>query len=158
MMHPQEHGAPKAKADLRALLGEDHARLDRLFEELLAAFRAGAREEAAALWTTFDAGLLAHMALEEQRLLPEFAKVDAAEAEALAAEHAKLRDALTELGVGVDLHLTNAAAVERLVATLREHARREDALMYRWASANLQDEEQTSIRAQLLAAARRLAS
>lgn len=152
----QEPGGGSATNDLRTLLSKDHGRLDELFEQLIAAFRAGDRDQAAALWDAFDTGLEAHMALEESRLLPEFAKVDPEEAAALTREHTAIRNALSQLGIGVDLHYTNAAAVERFIQVLREHAKREDSLMYRWAHANLREEVQTPIRAQLLAALRQL--
>jgi hemerythrin-like domain-containing protein len=127
-----------------------------MFAELLAAFRAGDREEVSALWTAFEAGLEAHMALEEECILPEFAKVDSQEARALSQEHEEIRRCLNELGLGVDLHSTNAQAAERFIRTLEAHAKREDALMYRWARSGLQTEGQTSLRAKLLAALRKL--
>ena len=110
--------------DVRTLLVEDHARLGKLFNELVVAFRDGDRYECAALWNAFEKSLDAHMALEEQLILPEFAKVDPAEAAALASEHAAIRESLSELGVGVDLHRTNAEAVERFISMLKNHATR----------------------------------
>lgn len=142
--------------DVRTSLVEDHARLGKLFNELIAAFRDGDRDECAALWDTFESSLAAHMALEEQLVLPEFAKFDPAEAAALAREHAAIRTSLGELGVGVDLHRTNAEAVERFIRMLEHHAQLEDALMYRWANANLPRTTQSTIRAQLGAAVRKL--
>lgn len=138
-MHAQEQltGKRAANWDLRALLKSDHRRLEELFGELVAAFRAGDRDEAAALWNAFESSLEEHMALEERHILPELAKVDAPEASALVREHQAIRGALSELGVGADLHCTNADTVERFARTLREHARREEALMYRWAEAHL---------------------
>ena len=131
--------------DLRRLLREDHERLERLFAELLAAFQADARPQAASLWTDFDAALQAHLLLEEQYILPEFAKRDAAEAAALTEEHDRIRQRLLELGVGVDLHLTNDDQVEAFLRGLRQHAAREDALMYRWAQRALHPEARSSV-------------
>lgn len=156
MMHTQEQCTSGQASDLRTLLAQDHARLEQLFDRLLAAFRADDRDEVATLWSAFDVGLEAHMELEEERILPEFAKVDSLEAAALAREHVAIRNLLNELGIGVDLHSTKAEAVERFIFRLREHAKREDALMYRWACANLQDAVQTSIRTRLLATLRGL--
>jgi hypothetical protein len=160
MTHLHEQSKPHGTtvSDLRTLLSQDHARLDQLFDRLLAAFHADDREEAAVLWNAFETGLEAHMVLEEQRILPEFAKVDSAEAAQLAREHVAIRSSLAELGVAMDLHQTKAAAIDRLVGDLREHAKREDALMYRWASSNLSGDVETSVRSQLLAALRKLAS
>ena len=135
---------------------EDHHRLDRLFEELLQAFQAGDREGAAALWSAFDRGLEAHMELEEEQIFSALSAEEPAEVEALLAEHVAIRTALIEMGVGVDLHCTKADAVERLVRTLKAHAKREDALLYRWARANLSETVQQSIRAQLVGTIRKL--
>lgn len=138
-MYARAHltGKRTATWDFRALLKSDHRRLEESFEELVAAFRTGDREEAATLWDAFESSLEEHMRLEEQHILPEFAKVDGSEASALVREHKTIRGALSELAVGVDLHCTTADTVERFARMLRDHARREEALMYRWAEAHL---------------------
>lgn len=141
-----------AAADLQTLLDNDNRRLETLFEELVAALHAGDQNEAGALWDAFASALESHMTLEEERMLPAFAEVDSAEAAELVREHASIRHALGELGLGVDLHYTTPDHLERFARTLRTHARREDSLMYRWARANLPHDVQMSIRAQLLAA------
>lgn len=139
---------------------DDHARLKKLFAALVVAFRAEDREQCAALWTACDKSLEAHMLLEEQLILPEFAKADAVEAAALAREHGEIRAALAELGIGVDLHCTSAEAVERFARALEEHAQREDGLMYRWASGSSQQNSRQDVpptlRAQVHAALRKV--
>jgi hemerythrin superfamily protein len=142
----------QAQRNLRTLLREDHDRLDRLFEQVLSVFEADARDEAARLWTEFERGLLAHFELEEQHIIPELAKVNAGEARELFDEHARLRAKLGELGIGVDLHLTRGEAVADFIATLRAHAGREDALMYRFARTSLPETKQAILRARLPAA------
>lgn len=127
-------------ADLRGMLHEDHEHLDKLFADLVAAFQADAREDAARLWNDFDAGLRKHLLLEEQSILPEFGKFNPAEAAALLGEHERIRQQLLELGVGVDLHLTRDYQVAEFVRALRAHAAREDAVMYQWAQRELRDE------------------
>jgi hemerythrin superfamily protein len=112
-------------------LKRDHQRLDQLFEELLAAVQADARTEAQQLWTKFEHGLREHMALEERAFFPGFSAVEPIEAQALLDEHRAIRDQLTELGVGLDLHLTRADVVRAFVERLRAHAEREEALFYR---------------------------
>lgn len=132
--------------DLRRMLREDHERLECLFDDLLMAFKADAREDAARLWTDFDAGLRTHLQLEEQHIFPEFAKAQAAEVTALEREHEQIRRRLLELGVGVDLHLTNDSHVEQFIQELRLHAAREDSLMYQWATRELHPEASSYIR------------
>lgn len=72
-------------------------------------------------------------------ILPEFAKIDPAEAAALLREHAEIRTSLSQLGIGVDLHCTNLEVVEDFLRRLGAHAQREDALMYRWARKHLRE-------------------
>jgi hemerythrin len=124
---------PSYRASLRGLLNQDHQRLERLFVDLLAAFNADAREDTQRLWDEFDSGLGTHLAFEERLLLPVFGAANPTEARALLAEHDQIRSTLSELGVGLDLHLTRADVVSDFIAKLRSHARREDELMYRWA-------------------------
>jgi hemerythrin superfamily protein len=127
--HPQTHSA---KNELGPLLSSEHTRLEQLFEEVLSAFQADARIEARTLWSQFDAQLRAHMALEESRILPRLADVNAPEAAALRREHDILREKLLQLGIGVDLHFTRDTHVEDFLRVLRAHAKREDKLMYRF--------------------------
>ncbi|MCC7534570.1 MAG: hemerythrin domain-containing protein [Deltaproteobacteria bacterium] len=134
-----------AARDLPTVLGAAHARLDALFEELVAAFRADAREDAARLWTELDAGLRRHFELEEEKIFPRLAEVDPDEVAALLAEHEQIKRRVTELGVGVDLHATRFDTVEALVRELRAHAKREDALAYPWAEKHLDEETRASI-------------
>lgn len=103
-----------------------------------------------------DSGLELHLALEERLILPEFAKVDPVEAEVLTREHVAIRTSLTELGIGVDLHCTNSELVERFIGVLEDHAKREEALMYRWARANLPQSAQVTVRSRLIAAVHEL--
>ena len=142
------------RASLRGVLTSDHARLDQLFQDLVGALRADAREDAARLWGRFDSELSAHMDLEERLILPAFFEENAAEANSLLEEHAQIRRLLTELGLGLDLHLTRAEVVEDFVERLRRHARREDELMYAWAERGVPEESQSLIRQQLAKMAR----
>jgi hemerythrin-like domain-containing protein len=123
----------------------DHAEISVLFEEVLDAFRCGDRDVAAEMFTRFEARLAAHLAAEDELLLPALERVDPEEAAALAADHRAIRARLTELGIGVDLHLTRASAVAELVEMLRAHARREDALLYRWADEVLSEIDRKAV-------------
>jgi len=128
------------KKTLRDLMTRDHRRLEKLFDELLEAFHADAREELSRLWTALEEGLGAHLDAEDRWALEAFARVDAPEAAALRAEHIDIRHRLAELGVGVDLHAVPERVAQGFIAALRAHARREDALLYRWIDAQLDRE------------------
>jgi hemerythrin-like domain-containing protein len=142
--------------DLQHLLRSDHARLETLFEQLVAAFAADARTDLSPLWATFEAGLQAHLALEERYILPEFEPTLPAEVAALASDHREIRRLLAQLGVGLDLHLVRAEAGIEFIEMLRRHAKREDALMYRWAQSHVAVPDRTTLRAELLDSVRRL--
>jgi hemerythrin-like domain-containing protein len=147
---------PKSQRDtpegLRALLARDHRELDQLFEALLSALQADARDDALRLWSAFDEGLCRHMAVEEKHLFSLLGQQDAREVEALLREHDDIRAKLAELGVGVDLHEIRVQTVSDFVEQLRRHASREDALAYRWAQQNVPVAQQNEIRTALDAA------
>jgi len=63
--------------------------------------------------------------------------------------HSGLREQLAELGVGVDLHLVASPLVTQFMTDLRSHAKREDALAYRWAAENLSPEAKTALAIEL---------
>lgn len=128
------------QAQVRTLLTDEHAKLDRLFVQMLEAFRADARDDAAKLWSEFDTLFSAHLEREEQFMLPRLALTHPDDAAALKKDHDELRKKLVVLGVGVDLHLTKADAVAEFVAALRAHAAREDALLYPWAEEQVKGE------------------
>jgi len=138
-----------AGLDLRNLLALDHSRLEQQFDALIATFESDAHADAARMWSDFAAELQHHFALEEKHVFPEFAKVAKAEVATLAYEHAELRDKLRQLCAGVNAHITRAEAIADFIQTLRLHAKREDALVYRWAQANLSPQTQASLRKSL---------
>ena len=134
------------------LLSRDHRELDRLFEELHAALRADARDDALRLWTSFEDGLCRHMNIEEQYVLPLLQRRHPRETQALLKEHDDLRTGLAELGVGVDLHEVGAQTVADFVERLRRHAQREEALAYRFAEESLPASERQRVSAGLAGA------
>lgn len=111
----------------------DHREISVLFDEVVAAFRRGDRDEAAEIFTRFEQRLERHLSFEDEVLLPALQRVLPDEAKTLSADHRLIRAKLSELGVGVDLHLTRATWVAELVEMLRAHASREDEILYQWA-------------------------
>ena len=149
---PKPESATERAVGLRALLTRDHQELDELFTSLLDALRADARVDVSRLWSALDAGLYRHMALEEQEVLPLLRQQDAREANALLAEHDEIRAKLAELGMGIDLHEVVVQTVADFIEQLRRHARREDALAYRWAEQHLPAARQAEVHGALAAA------
>ncbi len=123
---------PAAQTRAELLLPDHHRRLDALLDELRATARADDPRALCACWSRFAGELAAHLAAEEEHLIPAFAIAQPDEARALLREHAEIRKLVDELGVGVDLHLLRVPTFDRLVERLRAHARREDALFYPW--------------------------
>lgn len=136
---------PTVPIAVRAAFSAEHGELDRLFSQLSAAFAAEVPTEHARLWSALDERLRAHMDLEERELLPRLASAHPDEAAAIRHEHDELRRRLLALGVGVDLHTTRAEAVDEFLDLMRRHARREDALFYRWADETLGARERSAL-------------
>ena len=118
------------------VLSEHHRALDEQLDRLIADAQL---LDAAALrspWSKFEKELLRHLEYEESAILPAFARHHAGEARALRDEHARIRAALLDLGINLDLHALPCEAVKDFVSQLGAHARREDALLYPWARRN----------------------
>lgn len=111
----------------------DHDDLDGLLQRLIAAFQTGDWDVARTTYAQFETQLTTHLRVEEELLFPDFEKVEPVETALLKDEHARIRARLFELGVGVDLHQTRLPAIEELAQSLRQHADRENKLLYRWA-------------------------
>jgi hemerythrin-like domain-containing protein len=130
----------KASAPLAAspnILAEHHRELDASIERLLARVRDGDPTELRSEWRAGERALLRHLEQEEVEILPGFARDRAIEARAILADHAGIRGALLDLGVNLDLHLLRVEEVERFVAQLRAHAKREEAALYTWAQTRI---------------------
>lgn len=123
----------------------DHQRLEKIFEQVLAAAEADDHEELLRQWTTFESGLLGHMEAEELHLIPHLQRLSPANARILIQEHRHLRSRLAELGVALDLHALRLDTARAFIDELRGHARSEDRLMYRCAEEQLPHEEKVAL-------------
>lgn len=123
---------------------DDHLHLAALCNRIVAEFEAGDREACDDAFRHLEHELEAHLNFEEQELLPRFALTHPVEAAALLADHKRFRARLTELGIGIDLHLTRCNAVRSLVIDLAEHARHEGEVLYRWAERELDPETRSA--------------
>lgn len=130
---------------LSQALHDDHQRLDELYEELLNRIHVNDAEAADRAWSAFERGLLDHIDAEEKWMLPLFERLDPAEAAAIRGEHAEILGLLADLGLGLELHVVRERAIEELIASLRAHAAREEASLYRWADAELPAEPRASV-------------
>lgn len=140
---------------VRDRLVQDHARLERTLEQVLAAFEANDRDGVATSWAKFDTELLAHLDVEERFLIPALFRVNERAARTILEEHRHIRTRLTELGAGVDLHIVRLPAARAFIEELRAHARHEDSLLYRWADEHVEDAERELLLNALTKAAER---
>lgn len=114
-------------------LTRDHQELDALLRCLAEDARAPMPGALQATWAKFEAKLIRHMEAEERFLLPLLEASDPAEVVRIRMDHARIRDSLTELGIAVELHTIRESHVSELIALLQEHARHENAALYRLA-------------------------
>ena len=73
------------------------------------------------------------MEAEERELLPLVEAAHPLEVARTLAEHAQIRQLVAELGVAIELHTARQPAIEGLIELLREHALREDHVLYEFA-------------------------
>jgi hypothetical protein len=121
----------------RAIEPHHHGRIEELLNELHNESYGEDPRELCAAWSRFDRELQAHLRDEETYILPAFSDANPDEARAILAEHAEIRRLTVELGIHTELHAIRAQTIEQLLARLREHAQREDAVMYPWAASHL---------------------
>jgi CheY-like chemotaxis protein len=117
--------------DLQSTLGGHHRRLNTLLDDLWRAFECGEQVASSQLWSAFERELAAHFALEEKQIFPALTRIIPSEVTSLQYEHDELRRHSAQLGVGVELDLVRSELVAQLIAQLRAHALREEALLYR---------------------------
>jgi hypothetical protein len=95
---------------------DSHASLGRALSLLTVQARSGPSIGLTEGCSHLSRQLLAHLAAEEEFLLPKFRQTNASEAASLEAEHASIRESL-----------------ERLLGAVASHARHEKATFYPWA-------------------------
>ena len=138
MLTSSDSGLDAAAANgPRLLLGEHHRALEEAASELLARTYADEPRGLASEYRVFEREVLDHLAAEELVILPGYQAASPSDAAEIRAEHAAIRQQLFRVGLEIDLHLIRAHTVERLLAQLRAHARREDVAMYPWAQLHL---------------------
>jgi hypothetical protein len=135
----REPVAPVRGASIDAMLGEDHARLERAFDAILDSAERGDWDGLRQLWPAFGRELTRHMDAEEIRIISGFGREYPREARMLLDDHARLRAQLTELGLQLEAGGVTVEYARAFMTDLREHAAREDAILYPWAARGLDD-------------------
>jgi hemerythrin superfamily protein len=131
-MHIDSHQNP------RIVLEEDHRHIETLLARLIVQVRADDRAGALSAWKRVESVTLAHLDAEEMFLFPTLTEDDPSEAKSLLGEHAEIRRTLGELGLAFELHTVRCEAVEAFCSLLRDHASREEAVLYPLAERRLQ--------------------
>ena len=126
-----------ASAGPRLLLADHHCALDAAYDALRAAARADDHAALVASYRGFEGAVSEHIAAEEDLILPAYEAACPADAGRVRAQHVDLRNQLFALAVDVELHCVRVGQLDQLIATLREHAAREDRGMYPWAQVHL---------------------
>jgi polyisoprenoid-binding protein YceI len=147
---PHKNAAPEgADEAVQAVLSHDHERLERQFQTIVAEASRGDPIELREAWRAFEGELLRHFEDEEVHIFPAFARQRPVEAQALLAEHERIRASLTRLGVDLDLHCLPAERIADFVASLRAHARKENEVLYPWAALRLSEAARDRIRREI---------
>lgn len=121
----------------RLLLADHHRELESSCRGLLAHAYGDDPRDLILYYRAFERATLAHLAAEEELILPLYEAHAPDDAEAIRGEHAAIRQLLFRIGIDVELHIVRAETVRHLIETLQLHADREDATMYPWAQDHL---------------------
>ncbi len=127
-------------------LTHEHKDLDALYEDLANRVHCGDTAAIDEAWGPLETRLRAHMDFEELQLLPRFELIAPDAARRIQAEHAQIRDALSDVGIAIELHTVREDAMNRLLSHLRAHGRHEEETLYRWRG--VAAEELTEIQAE----------
>lgn len=132
-------------ATLKERLQGEHLHHQELFDALLNRVHAGDAAGSQEAWTAFEQAMRAHMELEEAEILPLFERKNAEDAALVRAEHDRIRLLLSDMGMGLDLHIVREEKVNDLVQFLKRHAQYENQLLYAWASEELPEGQRQTL-------------
>jgi iron-sulfur cluster repair protein YtfE (RIC family) len=118
---------------IAARLTKDHQEIDALLRRVAEDAAAPVPGALTASWGLFETKLIRHMEAEERFLLPLLEASDPVEVSRIRNEHMQIREALTELGMAVELHTAREPHFKKLVDLLETHGKHEDAALYRLA-------------------------
>jgi len=133
---------------------EDHARLDRLFEQFLDC-KLNDAVEAMQCFTEFRNGLQRHIAWEEEILFPLFERLsgrtEVGPTSVFRMEHRQIRDLLETIGEKLQTIESDSSAEEAELASLLErHTQKEEDFLYPGVDKLLSPEERETVLKQML--------
>jgi iron-sulfur cluster repair protein YtfE (RIC family) len=131
--------------EIKRRLIQDHREIDALLQSLSEDATAPGRAPLQSTWSQLENRLICHMEAEEHFLLPLIADAHPTEVTRTRREHVQIRHLISELGVAVDLHTARQPAIDALISVLRDHANKEDSVLYGFAG----DEASSSIHEKL---------
>jgi Hemerythrin HHE cation binding domain len=118
------------------ILRRDHVHLDCVSNDLSKALRTADESGVRRAFHALDLGLETHLATEESGVFPRLEETEPNEVSVLRAQHAELRRLVDALRNGIVRGVVDRAWLgDILVQRLREHASREDTLLYPAANA-----------------------
>lgn len=120
---------------LADLLNRQHREVDAQLANVLNAVKSGDWRECDRCWYPMSQTLLGHMTFEEHWLFPTYEQSSATAAgdvRTLRAEHKEIQRLLDLLACDIQMHHALPTRLEEFIVSLRQHARREDALFHPW--------------------------
>lgn len=121
--------AVDVEPSMRDALATQHERIERLLEQVAEACAAKDWPMATALWSELERELLAHLALEEDDVLPLARGRCEVDTRALAREHEHIRSRLRELGVLVRRGTVRSRTINAFAAEIQAHTAHENNLL-----------------------------
>jgi len=118
----------------------DHRRLAELGRKLHRALLTGG-DDNKSLWKQLRDGLVVHIGIEEQFMIPALSRVQPRQAQAILAEHGLIRDRIADIEARTQRDEKPANVVDAFVFELEAHARHEERTLYAWADVGLDDRE-----------------
>jgi iron-sulfur cluster repair protein YtfE (RIC family) len=118
-------------------LAAHHREIERACLEIMSAGLTDDPRDLTLRWRVIERELLAHMATEEELLIPGFQQVDPENAQLLRDDHAALRKQALDLAIAIQLHTVRLDQLQTFIDALRAHAAREEQVLYPWAQAHL---------------------
>jgi len=118
-------------------LTRHHREIEAACTEIMAAGYTDDPRDLTLRWRVIERELLAHLATEEELLLPAYQRADPENAQLLREDHERIRKHALELAVSIQLHAVRIDQLQAFVDELRAHAHLEETSLYVWAEANL---------------------